>query len=98
MMNYFQHLLYSVLGIVVGKKCYIISVSINNMLKIQILLMYYDRPNIVKNALNSIKEMNYDNWELVFLDDGSVTSGESIVKDILKDSLHKVRFFNTNDI
>lgn len=67
-------------------------------MKIQILLMYYERPNIVKNALNSIKEMNYEDWELVFLDDGSVVAGEPIVRDILKNSLHKVRFFNTNDI
>lgn len=59
--------------------------------------MYFERPNLVKNALHSIKEMNYDNWELVFLDDGSIAAGEPIVRDILKDSIHKVRFFNMHD-
>jgi glycosyltransferase involved in cell wall biosynthesis len=59
-------------------------------------MAYYNRPQIVKNALESIKSQNYDNWELAFVDDGSSIPGKEIVEDILKDSLHKVKFFNTN--
>lgn len=68
------------------------------MLKILIILVYFERYNIVKNALSSIKELNYDNWELAFIDDGSVDyPGEPIVRDILKDYLSKIRFYNTHD-
>jgi glycosyltransferase involved in cell wall biosynthesis len=53
---------------------------------------------MIQNALNSIKELNYDNWELAFIDDGSVDyPGEPIVREILKDHLHKIKFYNTED-
>lgn len=44
--------------------------------KILIILFYYNRPNLVINALESIKRQNpkYDNWELAFIDDGSEKS------------------------
>lgn len=66
-------------------------------LKILIVLAYWNRPNMVKNALNSIKEMNYDNWELAFIDDGSDPDkiGEPIVRDILQDHLHKIKFIRS---
>ncbi len=65
--------------------------------KILILLFYYNRPNLVKIALNSIKNHNYDNWELSFIDDGSEHPGEPIVREILSDHLNKIKFYNTND-
>lgn len=39
------------------------------MNKILILLLYYKRPTLVLNALDSIKKSTYDNWELCFIDD-----------------------------
>lgn len=47
--------------------------------KILILLPYYKREKIVLNALNSIKAITYDNWELCFIDD----SGDNSFKDTL---------------
>src|SRR5437588_1330755 len=64
-------------------------------LRILIILLYWDRPKMIKNALNSIKEQNYDNWELAFIDDGSEVPGEPIVKEILKDHLDKVKIIRT---
>lgn len=63
--------------------------------KILIILLYWDRPKMVRNALNSIKEMHYDNWELAFIDDGSETPGRPIVEEILGDQLHKIKFTRT---
>lgn len=40
-------------------------------LKFLILLFYYNRPKMVRNALRSIKELDYDNFEIAFIDDGS---------------------------
>lgn len=59
---------------------------------ILIILLYWDRPKMIRNALNSIKEQNYDNWELAFIDDGSKVPGKPIVEEILKDHLDKVKF------
>lgn len=47
--------------------------------KFLILLVYYKRPEIVLNALNSIKELSYTNWQLDFIDD----SGDDDFKETL---------------
>lgn len=62
-----------------------------------IVLVYYDRPNMVRNALRSIKDLQYKNWELVFIDDGSEISGQNIVQEVLKDYLDRITFYNTED-
>ena len=36
-----------------------------------ILLPYYDRPKMVRNALKSVAESTYQNYELWIIDDGS---------------------------
>ena len=65
--------------------------------KILILLFYFNRPNLVKIALNSIKKHNYQNWEIAFIDDGSEAEGRPIVEEILPESIDKIKFYNTND-
>ena len=65
-------------------------------MKFLIILLYWERLNVVRNALTSIKNLDYDNWELAFLDDGSTKAGEPLVREILKDHLHKVKFYNTH--
>lgn len=40
-----------------------------NDLKFLILLFYYERPKLVKNALQSLIDSTYRNYELVFIDD-----------------------------
>lgn len=62
--------------------------------KILIILCYFNRPKMVKNALESIILTNYQNWVLGFCDDGSDLSVEPIVREILKDHLDKVVFFS----
>ena len=33
---------------------------------------YYERPNMVLNALRSMENVDYDNYEFCIIDDGSV--------------------------
>lgn len=40
-----------------------------NQLKFLIVLPYYRRPTIVRNALDSLKNQTYINWQLHFIDD-----------------------------
>lgn len=48
-------------------------------LKFELIIAYYKRPKIVKNALQSIKENTYKNWHLTFIDD----SGDDTFRDDL---------------
>lgn len=68
-------------------------------MKCLILMTYYNRPKLVRNALKSLLESNkhFTNWQLGFCDDGSKIPGEPIVRDVLKDHLDKVFFINTNN-
>jgi len=47
--------------------------------------------------LTSLLESTHSDWELVFIDDGSQTPGEPIVRELLADHLDKVKFVNTED-
>jgi hypothetical protein len=68
-----------------------------NDLKILILCSYYQRPILVRNALNSILRANeyHTNWELAFGDDGSKIPGRPIVEEVLADHLDKVTFVHS---
>lgn len=65
-------------------------------MNILILLSYYNRPKLVKKALNSILVNDYKKWELYFCDDSSPISGEDILKETTKDVPNKIVYFNTN--
>lgn len=66
----------------------------SNQKKILILCSYYNRPKLVKNALNSILKANvhHQNWKLVFGDDGSSVPGEPIARQILPNHLDQIEF------
>jgi hypothetical protein len=66
--------------------------------KILILLSYFERPKMVRNALASVLRANelYPYWELAFIDDASSAPGKPIVEEMLQGYLDKVRFYNTN--
>ena len=66
--------------------------------RILILLLFYNRPTLVRNTLRSILRSNehYANWELAFIDDSSPVPGKPIVEEVLADHLDKVRFYNSN--
>jgi len=66
-----------------------------NMNKFLILMCYYNRPNLVRFALNSVKQQSYKNWEICFVDDGSEFSAKDIVEEILSEEKDKVYYFNT---
>jgi hypothetical protein len=66
------------------------------MNKILILLLYYRRPKIVLNALNSLKNSSYTNWELCFIDD----SGDEDFKSTLTNfglPNEKITYVSTKD-
>lgn len=67
----------------------------NKNLSFLIILAYYKRPIIVKNALLGIKNLTYQNWELVFLDDSGDSSYESELLNFGLDN-SKVKYIAIN--
>lgn len=50
-----------------------------------IVLPYFERPNLVRNALESVRDQSDPRWHLAFIDDGSTRPGEPVVREILGD-------------
>jgi glycosyltransferase involved in cell wall biosynthesis len=60
--------------------------------KVLIILVYYNRPSIVLNALESIQELNYENFEVHLIDDGSEFKGQEVVEKHFPSLLNKFSF------
>jgi len=60
--------------------------------KFLILLAYYDRPKIVLNALHSLNELDYENFEVAFIDDGSINKGKDIAVRECPSIIDKFKF------
>ena len=68
-----------------------------NNLKILILLFYYDRPELVKNALSSIANIQYDNFEVAFINDSANVKGKDITDYLIGQSvLSKFKYYDIN--
>lgn len=65
--------------------------------KFLILLFYYERPKIVLNALNSILNIEYENFEVHVIDDGSKFRAEPIVRDVCSSIIDKFEFTYIDD-
>ena len=68
--------------------------------KILIIIPYYNRPEMVKNGLLSIRNNDYENWFLAIIDDGSDYPVEESVKDIFGEYYYRkgdIKIYKTND-
>jgi hypothetical protein len=66
-------------------------------LKILILLFYYKRPQMVRNAIDSILNSTYDNYEVAFINDSGELSSDHVL-DYIKEtkSYSKFKQYNIN--
>jgi glycosyltransferase involved in cell wall biosynthesis len=62
------------------------------MNKFLIILAYYERPKIVMNALKSILDISYPEFEVHFIDDGSTNRGEPVVREVCSSIIDKFKF------
>lgn len=51
-----------------------------------IILPVYNAEKYVANAINSVKNQDYKNWELIIVDDGSSDNSYKIIKNFLNDN------------
>lgn len=68
------------------------SQEVMKMNKFLIVIAYYNRPKIVLNALESIMKLDYDNFEVCFIDDGSPNLGEPVVREFCDSIIDKFKF------
>jgi len=61
-----------------------------------IVCVYCERPKMVRNAIESVRDQTDGNWHLAFIDDGSRVPGEPVVRDILGDD-PRVTFYRCDD-
>lgn len=69
-------------------------------MKFLILLFYYERPEMLRRSLESIKRSQYDNWELCVIDDGVKFSANTIIDEVFSRDqriIHRISCMQTLD-
>ena len=51
---------------------------------VSIIMATYNREHYIAEALNSIKNQSYNNWECLIIDDGGTDKTEEVIKPLLK--------------
>jgi glycosyltransferase involved in cell wall biosynthesis len=64
------------------------------MIHFSIIIPVFNRPELLKNSLNSILLQNYTNWECLIIDDGSTSDIKSVVSSFNEDRFKYHRFPN----
>ena len=60
--------------------------------KFLIAMVYYERPKVLLNALKSILDISYPEFEVHLIDDGSANRAEPIVRDVCSSIIDKFKF------
>lgn len=69
-------------------------------MKFLILLFYYERPDLLINALASVKESTYPNWEMCVIDDGTKFPGIDQINEVFSFQEridHRISYMQTFD-
>lgn len=66
-------------------------------LSVLIILIYYNRPNTVRNAYHSLCNMEYENWKLVVIDDGSTPPGKEVMLQNMQGFVDRIKYYYISD-
>ncbi|MED0772235.1 glycosyltransferase family 2 protein [Bacillus siamensis] len=61
--------------------------------KISIILTSYNKPDLVKQAIESVLQQTYSNWELFVMDDHSNEETSAAISTYIKD--HRIYYYNS---
>lgn len=66
--------------------------------KISIVMVNYNKELYLKDAINSVLEQTYKNWELIIIDDGSTDSSKEIIQHYNDPRIHPFFLSENNHI
>jgi glycosyltransferase involved in cell wall biosynthesis len=67
-------------------------------LNVLVMCWYYNRPDLIIHAVNSVRNQTYKNWKLVIIDDCSDIPLEPIVNNLIsEEESNKIFLYQTND-
>lgn len=72
-----------------------ININTSNGPKVSVILAVYNGENYIKDAINSILNQTYSNFELIIIDDGSSDSTATIVKSFTDSRIRFIEQENT---
>lgn len=61
---------------------------------VSVILTSYNKPNTIANAIESVINQTYPNWELFIMDDNSNNETDQVIQQFLNDS--RIHYFNSN--
>jgi glycosyltransferase involved in cell wall biosynthesis len=64
--------------------------------KISAVMAVYNREKYLKEAIDSVLNQSYENWELVIVNDGSTDNSHNICKEYLEKYPQKIKYINMN--
>ena len=70
--------------------------KISNKPLVSVIMPVYNRVNVIGNAIDSILNQSYSNWELIIVDDGSTDGTRELLKTFTDERI-KI-FFNENNM
>lgn len=68
------------------------NISIENKPLVSIIMPTYNRENIIQNAIDSVLNQNYENWELLVIDDGSSDNTLELLNNINNDKIKVISY------
>lgn len=69
--------------------------KIDNKPLVSIIMPTYNREDIILNAINSVLNQTYENWELIIIDDGSTDNTLNLLNNIQNTKI-KILSYSTN--
>src|SRR3990172_4230917 len=66
--------------------------QINNQPLVSVIMIFLNAGRFIEEAVESVFTQSYENWELLFVDDGSVDRSTSIAQAYADRYPHKVRY------
>ena len=60
----------------------------NKIPKISVYMPNYNYFEFIDEAIKSVISQNYDNWELLIIQDGNIDHSDKIIKSYIKKKLH----------
>lgn len=64
----------------------------NNQPLVSVIIIFFNEEKFIAEAIDSVFAQNYDNWELLLVDDGSIDNSTNIALDYVQNNPQKIYY------